>query len=444
MLNLDRVKKVGFVYKILRYLVDRYHNNIFYRKVEFTGLDNFDHTKATLIGPNHQNALMDPLAVLASVPYTAPVFLARQDIFKSKLLGNFFTGINMLPVFRIRDGAETLGKNEEIFERCAELLELKRTVVIFPEAQHTCYRSVLQLKKGVMRVAFRAAERTNFDIDLQIVPAGIYYESYTPYRTILLVNYGKPVFIKDYAELYAQNQQAAMLQLRDDLRERILPLAIHIKNMEFYEVYENSRDLFDFYYAQINSLNLNKPSDKFKADKFIIDDLDNLHVADKIKFQQLADDIRDYFAELKSLKLKDYLFDKKVSFTLTLLQTLMWIFLLPLNIAGFINFAIPLLLPELLVKKFKDQQFHSSVRYVASLLLIPLWAIIGFAFLWIFVKVWWIKFVFLFMQYPLFVWWLELRRWFKKIAGKWRFIFKGKKVADLRTRRKVIIQKVVN
>ncbi|MBN2892294.1 MAG: 1-acyl-sn-glycerol-3-phosphate acyltransferase [Bacteroidales bacterium] len=439
MIKLNKVKKEGFGYRFFKFLSDRFHDNIFYRKVKYTGIENIVPGKPTLFGPNHQNALMDAMGILASRRKADPVFLARSDIFSSDLLGNLFVSMKILPVYRIRDGKDKLEKNEEIFNLSVEILEMNKDLVIFPEAQHTEFRSILQLKKGLMRVAFHTAEKNNFEIDLQIIPAGIYYKNYTNYRSQLLVNYGKPISINKYKEQYLENKQAALLAFRNDLREAIIPLAIHIQHKEFYDVYENSRQLFDYEVASIKNLKLNNMVDKFNIDKKIIKTLDEAKVKQPEKFEIITKKIADYFEKLKQNKLKDYLFDKKVSFIGNFLMSLLWIVLLPLSIFSWINFAIPILTPELLVKKFKDTQFHSSVRYVVALFLPFVWSLVGVALLWIFVNIWWVTLIYFVVQYPLLVTWLELRKQFKKITGKWRYIFKAKKVTQLKIERKGII-----
>lgn len=422
MLKLKNVRKTGIGHKIARVVSDTFHNIFFYNKITITGYENVKPNFPTLIGPNHQNALMDALAIFSINPKVYPVFLARSDIFANDAIGNFLLNMKILPVYRIRDGKEKLELNEKIFNVSVNVLEDKKTLVVFPEAQHTPYRSLLQLKKGLMRIAFHVAEKHNFDIDLQIVPVGIYYSNYFNYRTKLLVNFGKPLLIKDYKQKFEENNQAAIVALKKDMREAMIPLAIHIKNKDFYDEYEASRDIFDFYIANNENLNLKNQIDKFKIDKEIISILDDFHENHQEKFTEFSLKIKDYVQKIKNLKIKDYLFDKKISAFSILGNVLLSIILLPLNLLGFINFAIPLGLPEFLVKKFKDKQFHSSVRYVISFFLVPIWGIIGFILFWIFSK-WWIGLAFFVVQIPFMAFWLEIRKLFKKSIGKLRFLF---------------------
>ncbi len=439
MLKLNKIHNNRGFYKLSRLTVGLFHNIFYYRKVTYTGRENITENKPTLIGPNHQNALMDAMAILSSRIKKYIAFLARSDIFNNDNLGNFFIAIKILPVYRIRDGKEKLAKNEEIFNIAVEVLEKNRDLVIFPEAQHTSYRSLLQLKKGLMRVAFHIAEKHDFNIDLQIIPTGIYYENYYKYRSKLLVNFGKPISIKKYKNLYKQKKQSALIALKKDMREAMIPLAIHIKNKEFYNQYEASREIFDYQTAKNLNLNLKKQVDKFKTDKKIIDKLDNAFENDRTKFDKLISKIENYSQILKNEKLKDYLLDKPVSLFKTFILTLIWILLLPIKIFSFVNFAVPLCLPELLVRKFKDAQFHSSVRFVASFFFPMIWGLIGFALLWILTGIWWIALIFFLFQHPLMAIWFELRKLYKKIIGRWRYFFKSNTRKRLKQKREEII-----
>jgi 1-acyl-sn-glycerol-3-phosphate acyltransferase len=434
MLNLEGVKKRHLRYVIGKIFVDWWHNSIFYRKVVVSGTENIPSEKPILIGPNHQNALMDALAILCT-RNDSPVFLTRSDIFKPDFLGNLFVLFKMLPVYRIRDGKDKLALNEKIFNISVEILEDANTLVVFPEAQHTPYRSLLKLKKGLMRIAFATAEKNAFEEDLHIIPTGIYYSNYFKYRTLLLVQYGEPIRIKDYEQLYRENPQSALFKLRNDLRDKMIPLAIHIEHKDFYDEYENARFYFDGFVANKLELDVQEPLDKFKIDKEIISVLDNVYDNEFENFQNFASKLRDYSSVLSKAKLKDYLFEKPWTLFKTMIVSIFEIALLPIFLILYLNFLIPVCLPELLVRSFKDAQFHSSVRFVVSFFLVQIWGLIIGILLWLVFKQWWLGVLFFVVHPFLFVFWLEYMRISRKIFGHWRFYFNKKirnKIKSLR------------
>ncbi len=62
----------------------------------------------------------------------------------------------MIPVFRIRDGRNSLQRNKNQFSQVSELLAKGIPVGIFPEANHAKPRKLRTLRKGITRIAFQA------------------------------------------------------------------------------------------------------------------------------------------------------------------------------------------------------------------------------------------------------------------------------------------------
>ena len=85
--------------------------------------------------PNHQGAFMDPLLMGCNIdrPVTS---LTRSDIFGGPMQW-FMDALQMLPVYRIRNGYTNLKKNEAIFNRCKKLLSNNQSIMMFSEAGHT-------------------------------------------------------------------------------------------------------------------------------------------------------------------------------------------------------------------------------------------------------------------------------------------------------------------
>src|SRR6056297_4084938 len=130
-------KKLGFT--ILRPYVN-FVTKIYFRTTVHN-LDNIPKDDVIIFAPNHQNALMDALAILATVK-TEPVFLARADIFKKKSIAKILTFLKILPIYRIRDGKESLKNNEEIFQKTIDVLKNKNGLVILPEGNHAGIRKL--------------------------------------------------------------------------------------------------------------------------------------------------------------------------------------------------------------------------------------------------------------------------------------------------------------
>ena len=193
----ENIEKYDLFYLLLKKYADFWHNNIFYRKVIAYGKDHLDFSVPTILAPNHQNALMDALAIICTLERQL-VFLARADIFKKKLVARILYRLKILPVYRIRDGFENLKQNDDTFHDTLRVMEHRNGVVILPEGSHDVHRKLRQLKKGICRIAFQTAEASDYKKEINIVPVGIEYSHYWRFRQVLTVVYGHPIHVSEY------------------------------------------------------------------------------------------------------------------------------------------------------------------------------------------------------------------------------------------------------
>jgi len=128
----ENIEKYSAGYALLKSVAGFWHNNVFYRKVIVLGRENIKPNDHVIFAPNHQNALMDALAVLFTHK-GQPIFLARADIFKKKTIASILYFLKILPVYRIRDGFSSVKGNDEIFAKTIDVLKNKNGLVILPE-----------------------------------------------------------------------------------------------------------------------------------------------------------------------------------------------------------------------------------------------------------------------------------------------------------------------
>ena len=130
-----KLENWSFGYALTKPVVKMVHR-FMYRKLVIVGKENIKSGKPLILAPNHQNALLDALIVLFSTPFQ-PVWLARADIFASKWASRMLHFVKMSPVYRIRDGKDSLGKNKAVFDQAVRVLEKNHQLALFPEATHT-------------------------------------------------------------------------------------------------------------------------------------------------------------------------------------------------------------------------------------------------------------------------------------------------------------------
>lgn len=193
---------------------------------------------------NHQNGLLDALAILFAMPLRYPVvFLARADIFKKKFTAKILAFCKIMPVYRQRDGRDSLGENAAIFDESAKLVGMGFPVTLFPEGRHQEGHFLGQIKKGFARIAFEAAERNGYPENMVIVPVGNHYSDYFAKRAGLCVRFGEPIRLENYYSLYKENPPKAMALLAQDVRRAIGNLMVDIPDPEHYQSYDFLREV---------------------------------------------------------------------------------------------------------------------------------------------------------------------------------------------------------
>jgi len=410
----DNIEKYSARYALLKYFVGLWHNNIFYRKIIVLGRENISPENHLIFSPNHQNALMDALAVLFTLK-GQPVFLARADIYKRKVIADFLYFLKLLPVYRIRDGFSSLRANDEIFLKTIDVLRNKNGLVILPEGDHAGFRRLRQLKKGICRVAFQADEATGFKLMIKIIPVSVEYSNYTRFRQVLSVVYGKPIEVSDFHQIYKESPEKALNELRDKLTTEMKRIMVHIESVDDYEAIDELRSIVNGRYSD----DIKFP--KLFRDRILIDRLNQLRVSDPQAYNKLCSMSLLVKKLAKELNVSYRLLAKKNHPFGWLIAGLAGLFATsPFYLFGNIFTLTFLALPELQIRKIKDLQFHSSIRFGISLALafifLPVYLIISLLFF----SPLWLSLV-IFMTIPLagiFAWNYNIV--FRRIIGGFR------------------------
>lgn len=220
------------LYNILSPLV-QFGTRCHYNHFCVRGIENLPTDGAYIIAPCHQQALMEPLAVLRIAP-KPPVFLARADLFAKPTLRAILTFLRILPVYRIRDGQKNVSKNHAIFEQSCRVLLDGYPLCLMAEGRHNNRHHLLNMGKGMFRIAGEAQQRLGTH-PVYIVPTGIDFDEYEQPYSNVVVNIGKPIPLQPFMELYRDNEPVALNQMRDALAEALMPLMHDIRDEEHYD-----------------------------------------------------------------------------------------------------------------------------------------------------------------------------------------------------------------
>lgn len=299
----------------------------YFKKIEVKKHSSIPKDVPILFLGNHQNALLDPL-IMAITSGRYAYFLTRAQVFKSPLVSKILKSLQLIPVYRIRDGWQNLSENNTIFSYCVELLNSNEAVTIFPEGSHNLKRTVRPLSKGFTRIVFEFFDKHPYS-NLLLIPVGLNYENMLNYPDRALVNFGKPIA----ASLYnLGDKNMATKMLKADMHKAIAQLTTHIPS-----------DTYDKDLAKLNSKKAN-----FLQPTAVNTCLESNYES------------CDFKPKVKQNVLKPF-------------------FIVLLKI---ICFVPHLIWKQVVQPKIKELEFTSTFRFAIAITLVPLWLLLITVVLW--------------------------------------------------------------
>jgi len=221
----------------------------YFKDIQIHNAKNLPKNKPVLLLCNHQNALLDALLIGAKCGKSF-YFLTRAAAFKKKFVGAILKSLQMLPIYRIRDGLNTLSNNNAIFEACTEILHKNKAVAIFPEGDHNLERRVRPLKKGFTRIVLDTLEKYP-DTDIQLIPVGVNYVKAENFPDSTSVFFGNPIAAKDFI---SDDKNADVINLKAKIHTEISKLTTHISSDNYDEAL-NKLDALNVNYLNPSTVN---------------------------------------------------------------------------------------------------------------------------------------------------------------------------------------------
>ena len=363
------------IYAFLRHYVDLVLK-LSYRNIKYVGRERLPKDGAVIFAPNHTNALMDAMVILA-MDHRPKVYVARADIFRNPRIAKILKFLKIMPIMRMRDGIDEVRKNNETIERAVDVLRDKVPFCIFPEGTHQAKYSSLPLSKGIFRIAFQAQELMP-DMPLYIVPVGLRYGNFFRFRSTARVQVGEPInvgeFVKENSSLTPAEQMNTLKELLD---ERMKQSIFYIPNDENYDaVYEICAAVVS---KQTRSFKEDSELRKlrgldahFEANNKTVKHLGQIKESNPELHEELmalgnrASQLRrSRRISLSSVSVKFNVFSR-------IKRIVLFLLLVPYAIPAAVLTLPMTLICQLLFTKLKDYAFRNSVRYVINLVMWPL------------------------------------------------------------------------
>lgn len=232
----------------------RFILRFFIKNIEVNGMENLPKSGPVILAGFHPNSFLDGVIINSMI--NRPVWsLARGDAFKSPLAKKLLSKIYLMPIYRLSEGKEYLGKNDETFERCNEIFKNNGQVLIFSEGFCKNQTELLPLKKGTARLAMQT---WSAGINMVIVPVAVNYSNYDRPGKNIEMNVGKPINKMVFDENSNENTAIKVLneRLSKDIgalisREFKEPTAF--RNMLFNIVYLSHYPVYTFLNAIVKA-----------------------------------------------------------------------------------------------------------------------------------------------------------------------------------------------
>lgn len=231
-----KIQDYDFWYTFLRPTVDTLFRWSM-RRYRCVGRENLPQNGQIIFAPNHQNGLIDALAVL-SLDSRPKVFVSRADIHRNPKLRRILSWLKIMPINRMRDGVDSVRHNDETMDRAVSVLQDGVPFVIMPEGTHRRMHSLLPLQKGIFRIAMRAATSAQTDPQTNpvwIVPVGLEYGDWDQIWDSLTICIGQPINVNDYLATHPdETEPQQILGLRSMLSDRLQKLILYLPDNEQY------------------------------------------------------------------------------------------------------------------------------------------------------------------------------------------------------------------
>lgn len=169
---------------------------LFFRRIETINVSEVPYKGPIIFVMNHPNGLIDPALVFVALPRKVS-FLAKSTLFRIPLLSRLLSTVEALPVYRRIDEAD-VEQNKVTFDASHFLLKSGGAIALFPEGVSHNSPKLLPIKTGAARIALGAISgfATDEQIDLKIIPVGLFYTSKTRFRSEVLLFFGKPIDVQ--------------------------------------------------------------------------------------------------------------------------------------------------------------------------------------------------------------------------------------------------------
>jgi 1-acyl-sn-glycerol-3-phosphate acyltransferase len=318
-----------------------------------------------LIVANHQNALVDPVAI-ARIARRKVCFLAKEPLFHTPIIKYFVKGMGALPVYRAQDGHDT-SQNERTFAAVYDALARGEAVALFPEGISHDLPSVQRMKTGAARMAMGAEERFDWDLGVKIIPVGLTWRDKTKFRSDLVSQAGEVMSVAEFRD--EEDERAGVVALTDAIGEGIRSLTTNMEEHEDQALLELAEKIYD-----------TEGERRVERVRYLSDRANQLREKDPERLELLRDRVAAFRGTLDRLGLVADHLEARPSLGLVAgfaLRNLVALLVgLPVSIVGALTYGLPYLFVRRVAAMMApkvDVDEIAGIKIMVSLPVFPLW-----------------------------------------------------------------------
>jgi len=278
--------------------------NLFFNSISVENQERIPNQGPLIFAANHPNTMMDPLIVGANCNRRVS-FLARSTLFSNKFFAWLLGLIGIIPVYRKIDAEGDMVRNEEMFAATYRHLEKGRALLIFPEGISTPDRIIHKVKTGAARIGLGAEENNDFNLNVQIVPAGINYSAGTKFRSDVHCRFGHPIFMADFREQYEADDRSAVQAVTTQLRQALKKLTTTVTDQADANIVQSLETIYKKELTVDLGMDKYSKDDEFKVSKGIIRAVEWFSENKPKWSHKLKKSIMQYISILDKLKIRD-------------------------------------------------------------------------------------------------------------------------------------------
>ncbi|MCY3411641.1 MAG: 1-acyl-sn-glycerol-3-phosphate acyltransferase [Candidatus Heimdallarchaeota archaeon] len=209
------------LYQIIR-LYAKLLIKLHYQMISVVGKEHIPTKGPLLVYSNHPNALGDPLIILDTLDRDI-TFTATSTLGKFKIIRKTLMYFNFQLIHRKMDGhsKDTMRRNEETLQSCADLLAEGKTILLFPEGRSYTGQKMVEFKTGISRIIHKYYHQTDYNEKLQVLPVYLEYQNKSVFRSSVTVHIFPAESHHEWYQQHTELTRESLKQKTNELRETL-------------------------------------------------------------------------------------------------------------------------------------------------------------------------------------------------------------------------------